>query len=94
VLPALLLRERAGAHSDRPAWRHHARRKGRVVTLWGMLTEGANRTGMPIGAARDGTRPGRSGARRADLVHNHHHQSGSTGKTEQGKEGARHTIYL
>jgi hypothetical protein len=26
-------------------------------------------------------------------VHNHHHQSGSTGKTQQGKYGARHTIY-
>jgi hypothetical protein len=26
-------------------------------------------------------------------VHNHHHQSGSTGKTQQGKDGAHHTIY-
>jgi hypothetical protein len=33
------------------------------------------------------------GARRADLVHNHQHQSGSTRKTQQGKYGTHHTLY-
>jgi hypothetical protein len=33
------------------------------------------------------------GARHADLVHTHHQQPGSTGKTQQGKYCALHTIY-